>query len=152
MKDIELNKKSTGLICSASLREEARMKDTELNKEEAQESLFVEMRRLSPKVTGGIMRAREATYADGKVAGKYKLLTALAISVAIRCEPCIRAYVKMAKEAGVTQEELIEFLNVAMTMQGCPGEEWAIKAYGAWRELTSSSNTDTASGSCCEIH
>ncbi len=125
------------------------MKDIELNKEETQESLFVEMRRLSPKVTGGIMRSREAAYADGKVAGKYKLLTAIAISVAIRCEPCIRAYVKMAKEAGVTQEELIEFLNVAMTMQGCPGEEWAIKAYRAWKEILSETARLPEGGSCC---
>lgn len=125
------------------------MKDIVLNKEEVQESLFAEMRRLSPKVTGGIMRAREASYADGKVAGKYKLLTALAISVAIRCEPCIRAYVKMARDAGVTQEELIEFLNVAITMQGCPGEEWAIKAYGAWKEFSSSGVGLPEGGSCC---
>lgn len=152
MKDIELNEKSTGLICSASLREETGIKDSKLNKEETQESLFAEMRRLSPKVTGGIMRAREATYADGKVAGKYKLLTALAISVAIRCEPCIKAYVEMAKEAGVTQDELIEFLNVAMTMQGCPGEEWAIKAYGAWKEITNGTGLSTHGDSCCGSH
>ena len=125
------------------------MKDIELNREETLESLFAEMRRLSPKVTGGIMRAREAAYSDGKVAGKYKLLTALAISVAIRCEPCIKAYIKMAKEAGASQEELIEFLNVAMTMQGCPGEEWAIKAYGAWKEFSSSRVGVSEGGSCC---
>lgn len=142
-------KKSTGLICSASLREETGVKDTEINKEEAQENLFAEMRRLSPKVTGGIMRSREAAYADGKVAGKYKLLTALAISVAIRCEPCIKAYVEMARDAGVTQDELIEFLNVAMTMQGCPGEEWAIKAYAVWKELASGVEIATEGGSCC---
>lgn len=57
-----------------------------------------------------------------KSPGKYKLLTALAISIAIRCEPCIRAYVKSAIDRGITREELVEFLNVA-TMQGCPGEE-----------------------------
>ncbi len=125
------------------------MKDIELNKVETQQSLFAEMRRLSPKVTGGIMRAREAAYADGKVAGKYKLLTALAISVAIRCEPCIRAYVKMAKDAGATQEELMEFLNVAMTMQGCPGEEWAIKAYSVYKEISVGSGMSAQGESCC---
>lgn len=29
----------------------------------------------------------------------------------------------------ISQDELIEFLEVAMTMQGCSGEEWALKAY-----------------------
>jgi len=113
------------------------------------DSLFSEMRQLSPKVTGGIMRARDAAYEDGKVAGRYKLLTALAISIAIRCEPCVRAYVKMAVERGASREELIEFLNVAMTMQGCPGEEWAIKAYAAYKEIVSGQVVTTDEASCC---
>jgi alkylhydroperoxidase/carboxymuconolactone decarboxylase family protein YurZ len=31
---------------------------------------------------------------------------------------CIKAYVKMAHDKGASQNELIEFLEVAMTMQG----------------------------------
>ena len=115
------------------------------------ESLFAEMRRLSPKVTGGIMRARQAAYENGTVAGKYKLLTALAISITIRCEPCIRAYVKMALDQGATQEEFIEFLNVAMIMQGCPGEEWALKAYGVYKEVLSG-QTQEVTEACCSTH
>lgn len=114
-----------------------------------EDSLFAEMRKLSPKVTGGILRAREASYEDGTVAGKYKLLAALAISIAIRCEPCIRAYVRSAVERGVTKEELIEFLNVAMTMQGCPGEEWAIKAYAVYKELAAGRAVSGDGESCC---
>jgi AhpD family alkylhydroperoxidase len=116
-----------------------------------EESLYSEMRRLSPKVTGGIMRARQAAYEEGKVASRYKLLTAMAISIALRCEPCIRAYVKMALDKGTSREEFIEFLNVAMTMQGCPGEEWALKAYGFYKGFSSGLikvNTD----SCCPTH
>jgi len=115
------------------------------------DALFAELRRLSPKVTGGMMRARQAAYENGTVAGKYKLLTALAISIAITCEPCIRAYVKMALDQGATQEELIEFLNVAMTMQGCPGEEWALKAYGFYKELLSG-QTQEHTKACCPTH
>jgi len=113
------------------------------------DSLFTEMRKLSPKVTGGIMRARDAAYEDGKVAGRYKLLTALAISIAIRCEPCIRTYLKMAIERGATKDEVIEFLNVAMTMQGCPGEEWAIKAYAAYKEIVLGMADGIDGESCC---
>lgn len=98
------------------------------------ESLFKELRRFSPKVTGGLVRMRQEAYRDGTVPAKHKLLAAMAISIAIRCEPCIRAYVRMAVEKGISQEELIEFLEVAMTMQGCPGEEWALKAYSAYKE------------------
>lgn len=96
-------------------------------------SLFEELRRLSPKVTGGLLRMRQEAYRDGAVPAKYKLLTAMAISIAIRCEPCIRAYVSRACQQGITREELLEFLEVAMTMQGCPGEEWALKAYAAYK-------------------
>ena len=100
------------------------------------ESLFQELRRLSPKVTGGLLRMRQEAFRDGKIPAKHKLLAAMAISIAIRCEPCIRAYVGFACQQGITQEELLEFLEVAMTMQGCPGEEWALKAYAAYKECT----------------
>lgn len=115
---------------------------------ETDQTLFAELRRLSPKVTGGLLRMRQETYRDGVVAAKYKLLTAMAISIAIRCEPCIRAYVKMAADTGVTQEELIEFLEVAMTMQGCPGEEWALKAFAAYKESRGGTLPD-AIATCC---
>ena len=113
--------------------------------------LFAELRRLSPNVTGGILRARQAAYEDGTVPSRVKLLTALAISIAIRCEPCIRSYVKMAVDRGATQAEFIEFLNVAMAMQGCPGEEWALKAYGFYKEGLSGQTRDISDG-CCPTH
>lgn len=113
--------------------------------------LFAELRRLSPKVTGGILRARQAAYEEGTIPSRIKLLTALAISIAIRCEPCVRSYVKMALDQGATQAEFIEILNVAMTMQGCPGEEWALKAYGCYKEFTSD-QTQEINNSCCETH
>ncbi|MGE0470587.1 MAG: carboxymuconolactone decarboxylase family protein [Nitrospira sp. CG24B] len=82
----------------------------------APNGLFAELRKLSPVVTGGLLRMRQQAYRDGAVAAKYKLLTVMTISIAIRCEPCIRAYVKMAQAKDVSQDELIEFLEVAMTM------------------------------------
>lgn len=113
------------------------------------DTLFAELRRLSPQVTGGLLRMRQAAYRDGAVPAKHKLLTAMAISIAIRCEPCIRSYVRMAHEKGSTQEELIEFLEVAITMQGCPGEEWALKAYAAYKESIGPETTSDAAG-CCD--
>jgi alkylhydroperoxidase/carboxymuconolactone decarboxylase family protein YurZ len=56
-----------------------------------QPTMYTELRRLSPTVTGGLLRMRQETYRDRDVDSKYKVLTAMAISVAIRCEPCIRA-------------------------------------------------------------
>ena len=110
--------------------------------------LFAELRKLSPVVTGGLLRMRQQTYRDGAVAAKYKLLTAMAISIAIRCEPCIRAYVRMACDQGITREEFVEFLEVAMTMQGCPGEEWALKAYAAYKDCVDGQRGSETSACC----
>lgn len=112
------------------------------------ENLFEELRRLSPKVTGGLLRMRQEAYRDGVVPAKYKLLAAMTISIAIRCEPCIRAYVQMACDKGISQEEFLEFLEVAMTMQGCPGEEWALKAYAVYKEYMAGSSP-IGDRACC---
>lgn len=37
--------------------------------------LFTELRKLSSKVTGGLLRMRQEAYRDGTVAAKHKLLT-----------------------------------------------------------------------------
>lgn len=99
------------------------------------EGLYAEFRRLSPKVTGGLVRMREETFRDAAAPAKYKVLAALAVVVVTKCEPCIRAYTKMARQAGAGREELVEFLNVAMTEGGCPAEQWAMKAYEVYKDL-----------------
>lgn len=98
-------------------------------------AFYEEFRKLTPKVTGGLVRMREETFKDDAVPARYKILAALTVVVVTKCEPCIRAYAKMAHQAGVTEKELLEFLNVAMTEGGCPGEQWAMKALQSFREL-----------------
>lgn len=97
--------------------------------------IAVKLRKTSPKVTGGILRVRESALAAGVFPTKVKVLTALSLSVAIRCEPCIGMYVDRAIEEGATYEEIVEFLNLAMVMQGCPGEAWALKALEIYERL-----------------
>ncbi|MCC6348788.1 MAG: carboxymuconolactone decarboxylase family protein [Candidatus Eisenbacteria bacterium] len=80
------------------------------------ETVAQEPARLSPEITASIAKMRQVAYTTGDVPSKYKLLTAAAMSVVIRCEPCIRAYVEWAAKQGATKEEMVEFLNVAMTM------------------------------------
>jgi AhpD family alkylhydroperoxidase len=99
------------------------------------EDLYSELRNLSPKVTGGLIRMRQETFKDAVVPSKYKILAALSIVVATKCEPCINGYTKMAFQAGATREELVKFLNVAMTEGGCPAEQWSLKAFQVYRDL-----------------
>lgn len=118
-----------------------------LKSRETVESVSKELAALSPEITSSITKMRQIAYTSGEVPGKYKLLTAAAISVAIRCEPCIRAYVEWAAKKGASKQELVEFLNVAMTMQGCPGEEWSLKALRAYDELIE--ERTVAGDGCC---
>lgn len=118
-----------------------------LKAREGMETVTQELARLSPEITASIAKLRQVAYTTGEVPSKYKLLTAAAMSVVIRCEPCIRAYVEWAAKKGATKEELVEFLNVAMTMQGCPGEEWALKALAAYDELIE--GRAVAADGCC---
>lgn len=54
----------------------------------------------------------------------------------------------MALDRGASKDELMEFLNVAITMQGCPGEEWALKAYAAYEEFARG-KAERDGESCC---
>lgn len=112
------------------------------------EQLYDQFRSLSPKVTGGLIRMRSDTFRDSAVPAKYKILSALAIVVATKCEPCINGYTKMAFEAGTTEAELIEFLNVAITESGCPGEQWAMKAFKTYSDLNAGVKYENAD-ICC---
>ncbi len=109
--------------------------------------IYTELRRQTPKVTGSLLKMREETFKDGAVPGKYKVLAALVTVIVTKCDPCITAYTKMAIESGVTLEELIEFLNVAITEGGCPGEEWAMKAYKVYLDLRA--GVEAAGEACC---
>lgn len=113
------------------------------------ETLYTEFRKLSPKVTGGLVRMREETFKDAAVSAKYKILAALSIVVVTKCEPCIRAYTKMAYQEGVTKDELLEFLNVAITEGGCPGEQWALKAYEVYKGLHEGKEVEEEV--CCKV-
>lgn len=43
----------------------------------------------------------------------------------------------MAYEADAKETELVEFLNVAITESGCPGEQWAMIALKSYADLES---------------
>ena len=98
-------------------------------------STYEDFRKETPKITGSLVRMRQETFQDAAVPAKYKILAALSIVIVTKCEPCIKAYVKLAVEADVMKEELLEFLNVAITEAGCPGEQWAMKAYEVYNDL-----------------
>jgi alkylhydroperoxidase/carboxymuconolactone decarboxylase family protein YurZ len=60
----------------------------------------------------------------------------------MKCEPCIKGYTKMAFQAGAALDELVEFLNVAITEAGCPAEQWALKALETYKDLEQGTPVD----------
>jgi AhpD family alkylhydroperoxidase len=113
------------------------------------QDIFKLLRIKTPHVTGGLIKMRQETFRDAVVPAKYKILAALAVVIVTKCEPCIRGYVKMAFEANVTEEEFIEFLNVAITEAGCPGEQWAMIALGVFKDLQEGGQVEEEV--CCKL-
>jgi AhpD family alkylhydroperoxidase len=65
---------------------------------------------------------------DGALAHKHKELIALAIAVAVRCEGCIVFHTRSCVRLGVSREELIEMLGVAVEMGGGPSVVYGAQA------------------------
>ncbi|MEM8874111.1 MAG: carboxymuconolactone decarboxylase family protein [Planctomycetota bacterium] len=61
------------------------------------------------------------TLAEASISVREKELCALAVGLAVRCEPCIFAHVKASLDAGATPEQLIDVAKVVVLMQGGPG-------------------------------
>lgn len=77
----------------------------------------------------------KAASADGALSHKQKELIALAISVAIRCEGCIVFHTRACVRLGVTREELLEMLGVAVEMGGGPSSIYGAQALACYDEM-----------------
>ncbi|MBN1796558.1 MAG: carboxymuconolactone decarboxylase family protein [Sedimentisphaerales bacterium] len=78
------------------------------------------MNKLIPDGTKAFMNLFAATMKEGKLSVKQKELIALAVGLAIQCEPCIKLHVQKALAAGATQEEILEAAQVVLMMGGGP--------------------------------
>ena len=93
--------------------------------------------RALPEVARGFSRMAQAASGSGELSEKTKELIAIAISIAIRCESCIGLHVKSAIKAGVTREELLEMIGVAIYMGGGPSYAYGGKALEAFDQQVS---------------
>lgn len=64
------------------------------------------------------LRLDSAAYEDGALPARTKELLGLAASAVLRCNDCIDYHLEQCVKAGVTREELIEALNVALVVGG----------------------------------
>jgi AhpD family alkylhydroperoxidase len=77
----------------------------------------------------------QAAGKDGALSHKQKELIALAISVAIRCEGCIVFHTRACVRLGVTREELLDMLGVAVEMGGGPSSIYGAQALDCFDQM-----------------
>ena len=92
---------------------------------------FGKMRETMPDTVKGFQALFDATMKDGALSLKTKELIALAIGVAVRCDPCINLHVKKCLGAGATKEEILDAVSVCAMMQGGPSFTYLPKVLDA---------------------
>jgi len=73
-----------------------------------------------PNVANAFGVLRDEATKDGVLSARTKRLLMVAVSVAQRCEPCIRTHVKAAVEMGVSRTEILEATGFSILMAGGP--------------------------------
>lgn len=76
--------------------------------------------RLNSKVYNAAMKLEEAAFVDGALSRKQKELIALGIGVITDCQSCMQWHMEQAKQAGATQREVVEAIEVAIEMGVVP--------------------------------
>ena len=98
------------------------------------------MNKLIPETMTGFATLSKAAKDSGPLGAKEKEYIALAISIALRCEPCISFHVEALIKVGATREELGDVLAMSVQMGGGPSVMYAGHALGCWDELTSATS------------
>lgn len=96
-----------------------------------------ELQRKLPDTLKGFGGCFAAIMKDGALTLKQKELIALAIGVAVRCEPCINLHVQKCLEAGASEEEILDAASVAVMMQGGPSFTYLPKVLDALKACSS---------------
>jgi len=71
------------------------------------------------------LELEEKAFQDGALNKKLKELMALSISIVTKCEPCMEWHLDQALQAGATDEEVYETIDVAIEMGGGPAGAYA---------------------------
>lgn len=93
-------------------------------------------RREAPETMTGFSAMSKAAMAPGALDAIQKELIALGIGVAARCDGCIGFHVKTLVKLGVSREQFMETLEVAVYMGGGPSLMYAAEAVRAYEEFS----------------
>jgi AhpD family alkylhydroperoxidase len=76
-------------------------------------------------------------FRPGALETRVKEVIAIAISIVVKCEPCIEHHVREALQNGATEEQIIEAIEVAFEMGGGPATvqaRFALETMALYRE------------------
>jgi AhpD family alkylhydroperoxidase len=108
------------------------MKHTNLN------ILFEEI----PNTAESFKKFHDSVFQNGALSEKQKELIATAISVALRCSPCINTHTRKALELGNSKEEIAETISIGFLMGGGPAFAYASEALELLRSISKNSLTN----------
>ncbi len=94
-----------------------------------------ELRNVAPETMHGFGAFARAAHQPGSVDAKTKELAALAIAVALRCDPCIAYHVRAALRHGATRQEVGEFVGIALELCGGPAVYYGAGALEAYDQF-----------------
>ncbi len=100
---------------------------------------LAKLRKEIPDVMNGFNAMAQAATKEGALSKKTKELIALALGIAAHCEGCIGFHTQTLVQLGVTREELLETLSMAIYMGGGPSLMYAADALKAFEEISSKS-------------
>ena len=98
---------------------------------------LAKLRKEIPEVMTAFSAMAAAATKDGALNKKTKELIALALGIAGHCDGCIGFHMHTLVKLGLTREELLETLSMAIYMGGGPSLMYAADALKAFEEFSS---------------
>lgn len=95
-----------------------------------------ELRRSAPAAMTAFSEMGKAALAPGALDTKTKELMALAISVAVRCDPCVTYHSSAAVKQGASREEIAETMALALYMGAGPSAMYAAQTLEAFDQYS----------------
>jgi len=99
---------------------------------------LTKLRKEIPEVMGAFGSLAQAATNEGALDKKTKELIALALGIASKCDGCIGFHTKALIKLGVTRQEFLEMLGMAIYMGGGPSLMYAADALKAYEEFQKS--------------
>ena len=73
-------------------------------------------------------------FRDGAIPAKYKQLSAITLSVVLKCEECLKSHVQSAIKLGAKRQEIVEALRIGLLTGGSAGLPTMEAAYAVMDE------------------